>query len=63
MTLTITCSLMVNGPGLSETPKILPLGTMRAQRRMMGNESSSGTSWPIVTDGNRKLRDGKLNVA
>ena len=40
-----TCSLTVKGPGLIETPKILTLGTTRAQRRPRGKESSWATIW------------------
>ena len=43
MTVRRTCSLTVKGPGLIETPKILTLGTTRAQRRPRGKESSWAT--------------------
>ena len=38
-----TCSLIVKGPGLSDTPKILTRGTMRAQARRRGKETSCAT--------------------
>lgn len=43
MIVTMTCSLMVNGPGLREIPKILTWGTKRAYTLMRGNESSWAT--------------------
>ena len=40
-----TCSLTVKRPGLRDIPKILTLGTMRAQRRTMGNEINCATTY------------------
>lgn len=40
-----TCSFTVNGPGLSETPKILTLGTTLAHRRTMGKEINCATTY------------------
>ena len=40
-----TCSFTVNGPGLSDTPKILTSGTMRAQSRPIGKAISWATSY------------------
>lgn len=63
-----TCSLIENGPGLSDTPKILTLGTTRAHTRMMGNDTncatiySSGTklrtAFPKINDGTTYTGDG-----
>lgn len=59
----ITCSLMVNGPGLSETPKILTLGTIRAQARMSGKEIScaticGGCTWLGWARARRRIKEG-----
>lgn len=43
MMVIMTCSLMVNGPGLSDIPKILTRGTTRAHARMRGKEISCAT--------------------
>lgn len=44
-----TCSLIENGPGLSDTPKILTLGTTRAHTRMMGKDTNCATIYNAGT--------------
>lgn len=41
----LTCSLIVNGPGLREIPQTRTEGTKRAQARPKGKTTSCATSW------------------
>ena len=52
-----TCSLMVNGPGLSCTPNMVQRGTTHAARRPSGYETSWATSCPMATLGYRKKKN------
>lgn len=54
MMVIMTCSLIVNGPGLSDTPMTAHLGTNLAQAWPIGKESSWATIPVMVTDGYRK---------
>lgn len=58
---TRTCSLTVNGPGLSECPKILMSGRIRARPQPNGRETNWPTRLVIVTDGYRKKLEGRNN--
>ena len=45
MIMMMTCSLMVNGPGLSEIPKREIFGRKRAQALQMGRLNTRGTDF------------------